>query len=153
MDQRGGLQGITLRLILHVATGQEAQFRIDVLREAREGGFVTAAPSLQETCDFCRACVDGSPLGPRIPRGDYKNYTKSVAGLGWPLPPVRAGGERSRITISSGKQEEQNETVDNYRADAESRYRKRLRTTDSHKDDVFGNGRGQRDRSEVSEHQ
>ena len=64
MDQRRGLKGIALGLIFHVAAGHEPQFRIDVLREPGQGGFVTAAPGFQEVRDFRRACFDGSAVPP-----------------------------------------------------------------------------------------
>ena len=35
-----------------------------MLRQTAQGGFVTAAPSLQEICDFRSACVDGYAVSP-----------------------------------------------------------------------------------------
>ena len=61
MDQGGGLEAIALGFIFHVPAGHQAQFRIDVLRQPDQGGFVTAAPGFQQKCDFVRTRVDGLP--------------------------------------------------------------------------------------------
>jgi len=69
----------------------------------------------------------------------FKNVTKTVAAFGGPLPPVPAEGEQSLTMISLQKAGSTNETHSSYGAYAQSRCRKRLRTTASSKDGVFGN--------------
>jgi hypothetical protein len=44
MNQRGGLKGVALNFVFHVAAGHASQFRIDVLRQPAQGCLVTAAP-------------------------------------------------------------------------------------------------------------
>ena len=53
VDQCGGLKGVPLALVLHIPARHLAEFGIHVLRQLAEGRFVAAAPSFQQTRDFC----------------------------------------------------------------------------------------------------
>src|ERR1700733_8170561 len=118
----------------------------------------------RKTCSVGRARGGGSPLPQAlkrfvisavrasiepIPPGHQQIYTKKVAGFGGPLPPVSADGETKSHHDLLQKAGITNETHSNYGADAQSRYRKRLRTT-SRQDEVFGNWRGRPDRSKAA---
>ncbi len=89
MDQGGGLEAVALRFIFHVPASHQEQFGIGVLRQPDQGDFVTAAPGFQQKCDFVRTRVDGLTPSP----WSFKNYTRSMAGFGPPLPPAPVEGE------------------------------------------------------------
>src|SRR5215469_1209185 len=77
-----------------------------------------------------------------------KKYTRNVAGFGWPLPTVQADEIKS-LPKTGGT----DEILRYFGADAHSRSRKRVRTTDSgkRKHVVFWKWRGQRDRSKATQ--
>jgi len=60
-------------------------------------------------------------------------------------------GERSILHLLQ-KAGSTNETNSNHSADAQSRGRRRLRTTDSGDDDIFGRWHSERDRSKATQH-
>ena len=147
MDQCGRLQCIALGFVFHVAAGHPAQFRIDVLREAGQGGFVAAAPSYQEIRDFRRVWVDRSPA----PAKASTNIRKR--GLFWgALPPVPADGEQSLTMISSRKQETQMKRLTIVALMVNLAIAGAYAQQHPSEDGVFGNGRGQPDRSKAAQH-
>jgi probable HAF family extracellular repeat protein len=51
VDQRRGLKGVSLTLILHVAASHETQFVVHVLRQLVECGLIAAAPGFEQIGD------------------------------------------------------------------------------------------------------
>src|ERR1019366_5806139 len=104
-------------LVFHAAARHEPQFRIDVLRETCQGGFVTASPSSQELCDFYRARVDRSPVLP------WHQQIYDKRGRIWGAIADCTGGGRTKSHHDLlQKAGETNETTDNDRAAGESRH-------------------------------
>src|ERR1700722_534625 len=84
--------------------------------------------------------------------GTTKNIQENVAGFGNPLPPVPAKEKTKSLHDLLQKAGSTYETHSNYGADGHYWCRRRLRTTDSGKYDVFGGCRSERDRSKASQH-
>jgi hypothetical protein len=72
MHQCRGLESIGLAFIFHIPARHEAQFRIYLLRQPRQGSLVAAVPGFQQTRDFSRGCADGQPVLP-VEQKIYQN--------------------------------------------------------------------------------